>query len=64
MNGDAEPTVNDRHVRAKSTPPPSAIIVAGVGQEMRFGRWVSKKGEGVLNGALVVALHARTSSSS
>ena len=38
----------------------SVLLVAGVGQEMKLGRWVQKKGEGVLNGALVVALHPRT----
>lgn len=38
----------------------SLLLVAGVGQEMKFGRWVKKKGEGVLNGSLVMLLHART----
>ncbi|KAH8096999.1 WD40 repeat-like protein [Cristinia sonorae] len=38
----------------------SSILVAGVGQEMRLGRWIQKKGEGVLNGALVIALSMRT----
>lgn len=41
----------------------SLLLVACVGQEMRFGRWVQKKGEGVLNGALVTLLHPRTSQS-
>lgn len=36
------------------------LLVAGVGQESRLGRWVQQKGEGHLNGALVVALHPRT----
>ncbi|KZT01604.1 WD40 repeat-like protein [Laetiporus sulphureus 93-53] len=36
------------------------VLVAGVGKEMRFGRWVQKKGDGVINGALLVALHPRT----
>jgi len=36
------------------------LVVAGVGQEMRFGRWIQRKGEGVLNGAFVVALNMRT----
>lgn len=39
----------------------SLLLVAGVGQEMRLGRWVQKKGEGVLNGALVLGFSARTS---
>ncbi|KAK7683593.1 hypothetical protein QCA50_013431 [Cerrena zonata] len=38
----------------------SLLLVAGVGKEMKFGRWVEKRGEGVLNGALVVAVHPRT----
>lgn len=38
----------------------SLVVVAGVGKEMKFGRWVEKRGEGVLNGALVVAVHPRT----
>lgn len=47
--------------RVGSTKAKSLLLVAGVGQEMRLGRWVQKKGEGVLNGALVVVLHPRTS---
>ncbi|KAL6306873.1 WD40 repeat-like protein [Sparassis latifolia] len=38
----------------------SVLMIAGIGQEMRFGRWIQKKGEGVINGALIVALHPRT----
>ncbi|OCH84561.1 WD40 repeat-like protein [Obba rivulosa] len=41
----------------------SVLMVAGVGKEPRLGRWVQKKGEGIMNGALVVALHPRTSGS-
>ncbi|KAI0752885.1 WD40-repeat-containing domain protein [Daedaleopsis nitida] len=36
------------------------LLVAGVGQEMRAGRWIHQKGEGYLNGAVVFALHPRT----
>ncbi|KAI0267393.1 WD40-repeat-containing domain protein [Gloeopeniophorella convolvens] len=36
------------------------LMVAGVGQEMRLGRWVTVKGDGARNGALVVALYPRT----
>ena len=36
------------------------LLVVGVGQEMRTGRWVSRKGEGHVNGAVVFALHPRT----
>ncbi|RPD58341.1 WD40 repeat-like protein [Lentinus tigrinus ALCF2SS1-7] len=37
-----------------------ALLVAGVGQELRTGRWVHQKGEGYLNSAVVFALHPRT----
>ncbi|PSR72146.1 hypothetical protein PHLCEN_2v11994 [Hermanssonia centrifuga] len=57
MNG--QKTTASRVVTAAK----SMLLVAGVGQEVRFGRWVQKKGEGFLNGALVVALHPRTPSS-
>ncbi|KAH9917991.1 WD40 repeat-like protein [Fomitopsis serialis] len=51
-----KPSIKARgHAQAKTV-----LLVAGVGHEMRFGRWVQRKGEGVLNGALVVALHPRT----
>lgn len=36
------------------------LLVAGVGQEPRLGRWVTVKGDGAMNCALVLALHART----
>jgi len=36
------------------------LLVAGVGQEPRLGRWVTVKGDGARNGALVMALHPRT----
>ena len=36
------------------------IIVAGLGQEHRFGRWITIK-EGVSNGAMVFAVAPRTS---
>ncbi|GJE98703.1 WD40 repeat domain-containing protein [Phanerochaete sordida] len=48
---------------ARATEPRAVLLVAGVGTEMRLGRWVQRKGEGVLNGALVVALYPRTSAS-
>ncbi|KAF8874848.1 WD40-repeat-containing domain protein [Infundibulicybe gibba] len=37
----------------------SVLLVAGVGQEHRLGRWLSVK-EGVVNGAIVVAITPRT----
>ena len=36
------------------------LLVAGIGQEMRLGRWVTVKGDGARNGALVFALYPRT----
>lgn len=42
----------------------AVMLVAGVGKEMRFGRWVQKKGEGIVNGAFAFLLRPRTSRSS
>ncbi|THH16374.1 hypothetical protein EW146_g4261 [Bondarzewia mesenterica] len=53
----ARPT-EDGHVVAKKKP--SVLLVAGVGQELRLGRWITVKGDGAQNGALVVALQHRT----
>ncbi|TFY80355.1 hypothetical protein EWM64_g3654 [Hericium alpestre] len=36
------------------------LLVAGVGQETRLGRWITVKEGGARNGALVFALHPRT----
>jgi ribosomal RNA-processing protein 9 len=36
------------------------LLVAGVGQEPRLGRWVTVKGDGARNCAVVMALHSRT----
>lgn len=36
------------------------LMIAGMGQEHRLGRWLSIKGQGAVNGALVVAFHPRT----
>jgi ribosomal RNA-processing protein 9 len=38
----------------------SVLLVAGVGQEPRLGRWVTVKGDGARNCTLVMALHPRT----
>ena len=46
---------------ASSKKPGSVLLVAGTGQEMRLGRWVTVKGDGARNGALVMVLHPRTS---
>ncbi|TBU38033.1 WD40-repeat-containing domain protein [Dichomitus squalens] len=57
--GDSETLaqIHGKHVKAGTS---SVLLVAGVGQEMRAGRWICKKGEGYVNGALVFALHPRT----
>ncbi|KAF7978547.1 hypothetical protein HWV62_45456 [Athelia sp. TMB] len=39
----------------------SVLLVAGMGQEHRLGRWMKVKEEGAVNGTVVVALHPRTS---
>lgn len=48
----------------RTSPSPSksstVLLVAGMGQEHRFGRWMKLKGEDVVNGTIVVALHSRT----
>lgn len=35
------------------------LLVAGTGREHRLGRWLALGGEGVVNGAIVVALQPR-----
>lgn len=54
-NGVAKPKAQKGQTEAQTV-----LLVAGVGSETRLGRWVQRKGEGHLNGALVVALHPRT----
>lgn len=56
----AEDTEEPSNKARGQTQTKTVLLVAGVGHEMRFGRWVQRKGDGVLNGALVVALHPRT----
>jgi ribosomal RNA-processing protein 9 len=46
-------------VKRKTTGGSPLLLVAGLGQEHRLGRWLTVK-EGVVNGALVVALSPRT----
>ena len=36
------------------------LLVAGLGQEHRLGRWMTLKNHGVVNGTLAVAFHPRT----
>ncbi|KAI0038624.1 WD40 repeat-like protein [Auriscalpium vulgare] len=50
---------DERSVKTPTSKVTSVLLVAGVGQEMRLGRWVTVKGDGTRNGALVVALHPR-----
>jgi ribosomal RNA-processing protein 9 len=38
----------------------SVLLVAGMGQEHRFGRWIKLKGDGVVNGTLVLSFSPRT----
>ncbi|KAH7908232.1 WD40 repeat-like protein [Hygrophoropsis aurantiaca] len=42
-----------------SVPAPSLLVVAALGQEHRLGRWLSVKGEGVVNGTRVIKIDAR-----
>lgn len=41
----------------------AVVLVAGVGKEPRFGRWVQMKGEGIVNGAFAFLLRPRALSS-
>ena len=58
-DGETEETSRPAAAMAKGGPAPT-LLVAGVGQELRAGRWIHQKGEGYLNGAVVFALHPRT----
>lgn len=55
VNGVAKPKTQKGQTQEQTV-----LLVAGVGHETRLGRWVQRKGEGHSNGALVVALHPRT----
>ena len=62
----SEPQADVSHVvgeagEASSKKPGPVLLVAGTGQEMRLGRWVTVKGDGARNGALVMAICPRTS---
>ncbi|KAI0640423.1 WD40-repeat-containing domain protein [Trametes meyenii] len=52
-----DPGPSGNHAKKSGSP---VLLVAGVGQETRLGRWVQRKGEGHVNGAVVFALHPRT----
>lgn len=49
--------------KKKEVPVNPFILVAGVGQEHKLGRWLSVKEGGASNGAIVVAFQPRTLSS-
>ncbi|KAH7882919.1 WD40 repeat-like protein [Phlebopus sp. FC_14] len=53
-------TVMDTNV--KVTGVQSVLMVLGLGQEHRLGRWLTIKGEGITNSTVVIAFHARTRS--
>ena len=55
--GEDAPRIDSGPSMKKSGP---VLLVAGVGQEPRLGRWVTVKGDGARNCALVMALHSRT----
>ena len=59
-SSDDADTTNEEGSGPRRKSEKSLLLVAGVGKEMKFGRWVEKRGEGVLNGAFVVAVHPRT----
>ncbi|KAF8873796.1 hypothetical protein CPB84DRAFT_608131 [Gymnopilus junonius] len=48
------------HTKRKDLSVNSFLMVAGVGQEHKLGRWLSVKEGGARNGALVVAFSPRT----
>lgn len=52
----------DTQGRSKSSSE-AVMLVAGIGKETRFGRWIQKKGEGIVNGAFAFLLLPRTSRS-
>lgn len=56
-DGEDAPRIVSGPSMKKSGP---VLLVAGVGQEPRLGRWVTVKGDGARNCALVMALHPRT----
>lgn len=59
LNHDGE-TMLTKQTQASSTKVNTILLVAGVGQEHRLGRWMKLSGDGVVNGTVVVALHPRT----
>ena len=58
MQRDAPLPLNGGASMAKKSGP--ILLVAGVGQEPRLGRWVAVKEDGARNCSIVMALHPRT----
>ncbi|KAF9242301.1 WD40 repeat-like protein [Melanogaster broomeanus] len=58
-NGKTSTTVD---IAIKITGIQTLLLVAGLGQEHRLGRWLSVKGEGVVNSTVVMAFHPRARS--
>ncbi|KAF9224747.1 WD40 repeat-like protein [Gyrodon lividus] len=59
LNGKASATVD---TTVKITGIQTLLLVAGLGQEHRLGRWLNVHGKGVVNSTVVVAFHPRTRS--
>jgi ribosomal RNA-processing protein 9 len=60
-NGLDDGGLSSKKVRKVAQGTDSVLLVAGIGQETRLGRWLVLK-DGVKNGAMVVMLHPQTSS--
>lgn len=56
------PKRDENDIASKRTPSKvnTLLLVAGMGQEHRLGRWMKLKGDDTVNGTMVVALHPRT----
>lgn len=62
-NGSAPPNQSSNHMGSDKTL--DIVLVAGMGQEPRLGRWMQLKGQGVQNATFVFALtRARETSAS
>jgi len=59
LNKDSESSFTQR-TSTSASKVTTVLLVAGMGQEHRLGRWMKLNGDGVVNGTIVVALHPRT----
>lgn len=57
--GAGTPAPNGRSSTVKITGIETLLLVAGLGQEHRLGRWLTVKGEGAVNSTVVVAFRPR-----